>query len=417
MLTPVSCLLNTAECLLSAKSKPYARAFQTLHLGCNLACVEIIEETIETKTTTGVLRAHSSIADDIWHNDREAGAYEWWYFDAISDDGRDVLVVIFLANFIFSPRYNRLIAEALRGTPLMHCGVSFPAVAVTLYRDGRPLVRSISEYRSEEFTASADHPACRIGQSGFHSEQGARGTRYLINLDVPLRRGRRLEAKLAWLVREGDFSRTDTRNTVPRDTPAHDWNLVAPRCDVSGVLDVIEQSGQRASYLFRGTGYHDHNRDWRSLPLTIAEWQWGRAHFDDITAVFYRYRELGERDSTTRLFVVRDGKFEVCKAQFATSGQRRHHFGLRYARHLQIAAEREEGQGGTFGLHLRQHPIDSSFFYLRFASEATLDAPDGRVRRATAITEHLAPRALQWRWLWWLTDMRIGKNNRAAFLP
>ena len=33
------------------------------------------------------------------------GAQEWWYFDAISDDGRDVLVVVWYAGLPFDPKY------------------------------------------------------------------------------------------------------------------------------------------------------------------------------------------------------------------------------------------------------------------------------------------------------------------------
>ena len=36
---------------------------------------------------------------------RTPGAHEWWYFDAISADGRDVLVIIFYAGLPFDPSY------------------------------------------------------------------------------------------------------------------------------------------------------------------------------------------------------------------------------------------------------------------------------------------------------------------------
>ena len=45
------------------------------------------------------------------------GAQEWWYFDALSDDCRDALVIIFFSNFIFSPRYNRAAIEGRRQPP------------------------------------------------------------------------------------------------------------------------------------------------------------------------------------------------------------------------------------------------------------------------------------------------------------
>ena len=61
--------------------------------------------------------------------------------------------------------------------------------------------------------------------------------------------------------------------------------------------------------------------------------------------------------------------------------------------------------------------IDSSFFYLRFLSEMTLTLRDGKPRQAIGITEYLKPKALKYRWLDWLTNMRIGRNGKGAFLP
>ena len=48
----------------------------------------------------------SSIASDVWHPKAKGEGFEWWYFDALSEDERDAVVIIFLDNFIFSPRYN-----------------------------------------------------------------------------------------------------------------------------------------------------------------------------------------------------------------------------------------------------------------------------------------------------------------------
>src|SRR5215213_11544065 len=97
----------------------------------------------------------SSIAADIWSPKPNAKAYEWWYFDALSDDGRDAVVIIFLDNFIFSPRYNRKKGEAEKGRKGENISRSethpqpeipnpksnVPAVAFTYYRDGKSVYR------------------------------------------------------------------------------------------------------------------------------------------------------------------------------------------------------------------------------------------------------------------------------------
>src|SRR5215204_3806692 len=101
----------------------------------------------------------SSIAADVWSPKTNSKAYEWWYFDALSDDGRDAVVIIFLDNFIFSPRYNRAKASNPKSqTPDSKSTV--PAVAFTYYRDGKAVYRAINEFDGSEFSASGSSPEC-----------------------------------------------------------------------------------------------------------------------------------------------------------------------------------------------------------------------------------------------------------------
>ena len=48
----------------------------------------------------------SSVSADVWHPQKHPKAYEWWYFDALSDHGDEGVIIVFLDNFIYSPRYN-----------------------------------------------------------------------------------------------------------------------------------------------------------------------------------------------------------------------------------------------------------------------------------------------------------------------
>lgn len=376
--------------------------------------MEILKEEIEAARG---LRVRSSFADDVWHGNTIApDGYEWWYFDAISDDGRDVLVIIFLANFVFSPRYNRGAAQV--GNASARSGeTQFPAVAVWLYRDGRSVLRSIREYRAEEFSANSEVAGCRIGQNEFHLQQARNEASYALRLNLPLRRAARLEAALQWKVIDGDLWRDDSLDSSDEDeNSAHDWNVVAPRCRVSGSFVISSQKRAKNREIeFRGTGYHDHNRDARWMPATIAEWQWGRAHFDDVTAVFYRYREREDEDFSTRLFIVRDSALSNYKAIRHAREWRTHLFGLRYPREMIFETFSKDARR-VFSVRQRQ-TIEGSFFYLRFTGEATLELGDEPVRRAPAITEHFAPHSLLWRSLHWLIDMRIGRGERSSFLP
>ncbi|MBA2341446.1 MAG: hypothetical protein H0V88_13735 [Pyrinomonadaceae bacterium] len=360
-------------------------------------------------------RAFSSINDDVWHNDRATGAYEWWYFDATSDDGRDVFVVIFLTNFIFSPRYNRSVKGLCAdnaSTP-----ARFPAVSIWWYRDGKVFLRTIKEFSSEHFSANTDAPACRIGNSSFHLHRSNGEAHYRLQLDETLRHGRKLQASLDWLVSEGDFDRELNDARPAPSSSGHEWNMVAPKCHVSGTLILVEPNGGKQAHEFCGTGYHDHNRDGRPLVQTVAAWQWGRAHFADRTIVFYRYagRDSGQTH-VSRLFIAHDNKLVVCDAQFVEADMRRDLFGLRYPRMLHIRFRHETGAPAALRVEQR-HVLESSFFYLRFAGKAWLETKDEKEQQASLVSEYLAPRALGWRSLHWLINMRIGRENRSSFLP
>ncbi|MBK7709008.1 MAG: hypothetical protein IPN69_11285 [Acidobacteria bacterium] len=341
-------------------------------------------------------RFSSSITNDVWHKKTDAKAYEWWYFDALSDDGRDAVVIIFLDNFIFSPRYNRSDNDGNQAR--------IPAIAFFYYRDGKILYRAINEFEPHEFEAGDTEPRCRIGGSFFELRTAPYGTGYQISINAQLYNNFKLEANFEWLTVEGDFRQSDSVDG------AHHWNLVAPRADVSGKVSIISGSGTPTDTLqFRGTGYHDHNYDDRWLPATVSDWQWGRAHFNDATAVFYRYNECHNGGCVTKLLTVRDGELRERNAEFNDFHQKRDIFGIKFPQRMTFVTE------DSVRLRVKHiKTIDSSFFYLRFLSEMTLTLRDGKPRKTIGITEFLAPKTLKYRWLDWLVDMRIGREGKGA---
>lgn len=354
----------------------------------------------------------SSIAADVRHEKPNAEAYEWWYFDALSEDGRDAVVIIFLDNFIFSPRYNKSIQSSKSKVQNSAAQKNFPAVAFTYYRDGRPKYRAINEFPVEDFSASSEKPECRIGDNSFRFERAPYGSGYVVSVGATLRKNFRLKAEFEWLSIESDFL-PDRKFSVSEG--AHSWNLAVARADVSGKLSVSNKNGDASDRVhFRGTGYHDHNFDNRWLPETVSDWQWGRAHFADATAVFYRYKEITEAKPATKLFVVRDDRLRETDAHYEEQSFGRDVFGVRYPRRLNFSAQNGDGARLEIG---QSKIIDASFFYLRFLSEMTLDLPDGRRRETVGITEYLKPKALKYRWLDWLVNMRIGRGGKGSFLP
>src|SRR5688572_28157733 len=96
---------------------------------------------------------------------RSNSAFESWHFDALSDDGREAIVINFNDNYPFSPRYFR---ESKRGDASETAlETRFPAVTLTYAVDGKTVLRAVNEFYSSEFSASPDGTACTIGKSSF----------------------------------------------------------------------------------------------------------------------------------------------------------------------------------------------------------------------------------------------------------
>ncbi|MBA2379746.1 MAG: hypothetical protein H0V76_09255 [Blastocatellia bacterium] len=353
-----------------------------------------MDKTIENKFSF-----LSSVESEVWHSNKDPKAYEWWYFDALSDNGKEALVIVFLDNFIFSPRYNRADIGATSTE-------RYPAVSFTYFENGQPKYRCLNEFSEDQFSAEEGSPGCRIAGNSFTFQKAEYGSGYFISVNLELSGGRKLEAHFEWLSIEAGLRAGD--DVTPDH--GHRWNMVAPRSDVTGRITVTGRRGGVTNvHHFRGTGYHDHKVDDRWLAKTVHDWHWGRVHYADSTAVFHRYRELGESKPETRLIVVKNGELRERSVEYEEQNYIRDKFGIRYPTRLRLISEDN--------IRLRVKPIKiihSSFYFLRFLSEFTLTLRDGTPRRTTGISEFVAPKALKYRWLNWLSDVKTYKSRKSG---
>lgn len=372
---------------------------------------------IAKTTLPSKLAFSSSIKNSVWYPEKKPEGYEWWYFDALSDDGSEAVVVMFLDNFVLSPHYNSNFNDSVTriadksSDPRSDMGLHrFPAVIFTYYRDGKPVYRAANEFAANEFEVNMeDFPECRIGKNSFAFKSAPYGDGYILSIDTEYRKGKRIKANLEWLSVESDFL-TNERDEFKR---VYSWNLVSPRSDVTGTINIVDKNERSLDEVkFRGTGYHDHNRDNRWIPDSIHEWQRGRAHFPDATVIFCRHRDTSEDAPTTKLILVQNDEFEETQADCSIQQTKRDFYGLKYPSRMQFSV------GKKSRLKVKQiEVIDSNFFHLRFLSEITLSLNDGKPRKTLGITEHLAPKRLKYRWLDWFVNMRIGRNGKGAFFP
>jgi hypothetical protein len=331
----------------------------------------------------------SSIGDEVYQKSSETKAYQCWHFDALSDDGREALVITFYDNFVFSPRYNS-----------SHIKTKIPAVAFYFYQNGRPIYRVINEFSEADFEASQTERSITIHDNHFKFDAAPYGTGFMVEINAKIA-NKILEVRLEWLLIESDFQPGTSSNNIG----IHAWNLAAPRADVTGHIKVSDKQGKTLENThFRGTGCHILQSDHRCFTETIDSLQWGRAHFSDATAFFFRLREVGSVDYVTKLFVVRNGELRQREADFESQNFIRQLFGIKYPNRLRFVSP------DNMRLRVKQTELlDSSFFNLRFLSEMTLTLRDGKPRKTLGLTQHLAPKALKYRWLDWLTNLRINR--------
>ncbi|MEP6788080.1 MAG: hypothetical protein ABJB40_06600 [Acidobacteriota bacterium] len=344
----------------------------------------------------------SSLKDDVWHDQKGRNAFESWHFDALSDDGREALIITFDDSYSFSSRYYR--QERNGNGASSDDRKRFPAVSFTYAVDGRVVMRAVNEFRADEFTANQEANNCSIGRSKFRVDAAEYGPRFLLQIDLITSRRCQLKAELEWLSIETDLNAPD--NT---EQSAASWNMVAPRSDVSGRITLTGRKEKTGKvFHFRGTGYHDHFRSESSLRRTLGSRCWGRAHFVDSTAIFHRHQTVKNGDVISKLFLVREGDIHERDAQSETQNQVRDRYGLKIPRRLSFVSDDN--------IRLRVKPlqvIESGFFKKSMVSEITLMLRDGRPRKTMGITEFIAPGRLKNPLFRWFSDLRTARNGRS----
>ena len=188
----------------------------------------------------------------------EPGAYRWWYFDAVSDDGQLGLVAIFFVGSVFSPYYAARFGRGERPSPEEHV-----AVNVALYGPRGHLAWCFSEYdgrfRHEEDGARvADSSFQRVGNGRY--ELDLRDVRTFSGKPV---RGRvTFEAEAPPLTAEG----------LPLAGDRHGWRCHSPAMRVHAHF-----SDPRVA--FHGHGYHDENWGLEPPSKAMESWSWVRGRF------------------------------------------------------------------------------------------------------------------------------------------
>jgi len=356
----------------------------------------------------------TELDQEVWHDLQEAGAYEWWYFDAEDKVSGFSVVIIWFSGFPFSPYYtnhyerwkNRITAEP--PLPSNYSGFSFQ-----LYENNREIVNFIKEGSNGLFESSRSEIGVRFEQNCF--TYNALTDEYSLDIDFSFPVWQKaIKASLLFKsCRRIIYEKKDGNNAGR--VPLHQWLLSVPRADVEGVIEIIEsESGVVRKIPVSATGYHDHNFGDMPMQEYLARWYWGRAFSEHFDLVYYVTFFKNNEYKPLALLVLNNnisGKVTVLdKVQFRESNFRRGIFSPVHSRDLEL-------QYDTIGLKIHHNKVlDAGPFYLRFSSNIILQIEGKELEGFNGISEFLNPERLQSRFMRFFTRSRIWRDGEPSLM-
>lgn len=331
----------------------------------------------------------------------DPGSQEWWYFDAISDDGRDALVLIWFAALPFDPAYGVATLRYLRDPrrrpaprPLDHC-----AINLNWYHDGRLVAYALNGFRSEHFVYRADPFAVEVAGNRIDRRDGPT---YDLHVETPAVDTRsRIRADLTFHPATG--CAPVERNLGTAQQPHH-WILAAADGRLEG--EIVVDGRRPRSLRFLGRGYHDHNAGREDFSIALERWSWGRVHHGERTEIYYHSIPRSGHGEPQRLWITcQEGEPVQIRqeAVFREEGRGGNVYGVRHGVRLAV-----EGRETTEGLaDHRSACVDDGPFYRRWVSDFHISRSNGPGSMHSGISELLVPKNLHSPLFNWMIPYRL----------
>lgn len=342
------------------------------------------------------MNIRSSFQKDTQTGKTKPGSYEWWYFDAHSVDGYSIVLIFYDGN-PFSRRYIQSLENGERAL-----AEQYPAISISVYKNSKPVYYAFEEFKHGRASFSSQHPAGNVGGSFFEGERIDGSIQYKLRLNHTLLNGDSIQGELLFVSVTGDLNDFGTVEHGHDTSQQHDWNLVLPKCHVSGEL--ILDGTHQEKIIFNGIGYHDHNRGAEPMKESFKQWYWGRYHTESCTVVYYLMEENGVWDQKAWLFED-EGDFRAANREILKGDSEYSLFGLKCNRSIQFQTEEEEIfiQKGVV--------LDSGPFYIRFLGKLIMKKGN-EIEVAEGISEYIYPSRIHNRLFWPLVNMRLRYPDR-----
>ncbi len=241
------------------------------------------------------------------------GGYGWYYFDAISLDGRYVLVANWHSGFLFSPDYYDEVLELRdRGWEPPEDGsdladpTNYGSFCLGLYDRKRTEAYVLVEAPLVRGGSDPWFPNLHSGESGLGAEPPPAGmtlgvgeNRLMLEPDGTYAlefsdRSKWLRTIVHGKIRVRPLTMPGpvvvlAQEGAPGMEVPHEWQILAPRAEFTGTIHWTGALARKEKRLeFQGLGYVDRNVGRLPVSPHVGRWLWGRFQGSEKTVVYYR---------------------------------------------------------------------------------------------------------------------------------
>jgi hypothetical protein len=238
-------------------------------------------------------------AEESPHSLREPGAYEWWYFHALSPQG-DGLVLSLFEGLPFHPKYltqiNRYNQRLVSSKPWPALQASrYPAAYLVAYENGTRVSQFLNLYPPESSIFSSTD--VRIGPNRITLRKDgsfgivARGYPFELTRGHPRKRADQiLSATLTFTPTFTGVQHTRPFRAPDRTGASHHWVLAAPHGRMTGDVCLTTDGSEAADFELDidTLAYHDHVYGHGGLGTGVKTLLWGFIQGDCWTAAWHQ---------------------------------------------------------------------------------------------------------------------------------
>ena len=359
--------------------------------------------------------ARQNWAEESRHRLTGPGAYEWWYFQALSEAGDGIMITLF-EGLPFHPRYltqiNRFthrLGSVFSARPWPSLKASrYPAAYVAVYEKGKRVAQFLNLYPPDSTTANASD--IRVGPNRITLRQDGsfgivvKGYPYTTTRGRPRpRTDQMLTANLTFTPTFHSVQHVRPFRAPDRTGAGHHWVLTAPHGRMTGDVHVMDSdSGDMIHEQSVDTlGYHDHVYGDGGLATGVNTLLWGFLQGDTWTAAWHQSPSKSVRDPhADGLVFFEDGHAPVV-IDSPDVKLTKPTFSNWLLKHPgRISMHGSDAHGHPLELLLSHtHVLDTAPFHTRLAAKGTLTIP-GRGKGGSftgrGTTHVLRLRRLRW---------------------